>query len=280
MGRQAVAQGVALFSPFLLLLLVMILFGSRASRFIPGLFSGLDVHQEGAYTIYFTEGETDPGDAAKTLETFVVHIVGRYGEVLGMERLDPTTSGLKVYLLSSSDALEKFGLQRMNRDLANNGGYFLPAKREIALVLTGNRANDDRGLRHEMMHALMNFSAPEAPWPNWFSEGMASFFEYSSGEGEEWRPGGGPRDRPPAEETLPLKTLLHAGGGDFTSGNNHLFYRSAQMLVEFLFTERRTQLFVFYGRLRDGRGPDAFAETFGNQADLERAWRVYLENRN
>ncbi len=264
---------------FLVGFLILFFSGPAVSKFFLGLFSGHEVHPKGAYTIMVSGESTDPSEVAETLDTFVNQMVGRYGEELHLVKPDPVTSGIKIYILESSDALETFGIQRMNHDLANNGGYFLPAKREIALVVTGNRTIDNRGLRHEMMHALMHLSRAETDWPNWFAEGMASFFEYSTEDADGWHPGGLIENRPRSGKIIPLKDLLGAGGENFTSEDNTLFYRSAQMLIEFLFTRHQEKLFAFYRKMRKGGGKEAFTDVFGDPILLENAWRAYMKQR-
>ena len=278
-GQNSIIKGVALIAPFSLLLLTMILFGGPASRFFLGIFSGYEVYKQGPYTILNSEGESSPDWAANTLHQFTTQIVRNFGGQLHIQDPDPNTSGIKIYLLESSDELEKFGLQRMNRDLEHNGGYFLPSKREIALVLTGNREIDQQGLRHEMMHALMYLSRPEVEWPNWFSEGMATFFENSFSDGTDWHPGGLPATSPKKEDPIPLKELLKARGTEFTSEENQRFYQSARLLIEFLFRERRESLFNFYTRIWNEEGDSAFSKSFGDPSDLETEWRTYLKNR-
>ncbi len=271
-------KGVALVAPFLLLLLTLILFGGSASRFFLGIFSGYEVYKEGPYTILNNQKGESPDWVANTLDQFTTQLVKHFGGSLRIEDPDPNTSGIKIYLLNSSDELEKFGLQRMNRDLEHNGGYFLPTKREIALVLTGNRKVDQQGLRHEMMHALMYLSRPDVTWPNWFSEGMATFFEASFSDETGWHPGGIPGTSSEREDPLPIKELLDARGKEFTSEENHRFYQSSRMLIEFLFREQREALFDYYNRIWNEEGPSAFSKSFGDPSALETKWQTYLKN--
>ena len=126
----------------------------------------------------------------------------------------------------------------------------------------------------------MHLSNPETTWPNWFAEGMASFFEHSIPDEMGWHPGGIPGKRSRNGAPIPLETLLGAGGRNFTSEDNKLFYHSAQMLVEFLFTLHREKLFEYYNRARNEEGEEAFSASFGNRGSLEKAWLDYLENRN
>lgn len=272
----------ALVVPFVTAYVLLAFFGDDLSRFFARLFAGSDYADErrGPFTIFAKRGSGQHAPAGDVLEEFTTHMVSNFGAPLKLERPQNGTSNLTIYLLQSHAELEKYGLTRLNSDLANNGGFFLSHKLEIALVLTGRPDIDARGLRHEMVHALMFLSDRNASWPSWIAEGMASYFEHSRMILGTWQPGGVPGDRPPTRSPRSIRELLEATSGAFTGEQNRSYYDSSHLLVAFLIERRREQYLQYYDLARKGPPTvEAFEGIFGTKLEaMEEEWRGWMKD--
>ncbi|MBI2899416.1 MAG: hypothetical protein HYY17_04480 [Planctomycetes bacterium] len=273
---RLLVKGGALVAPFLLIFALLALGGAGISRFFARLFAGSG-HVDrayGPYVIFAKKGSGRHDAAARVVQEFVANMVGEYGKRLRIAE-PPAKPPIRIHLLDSHHELEERGLKSLNSDLANNGGFFLPPKLEIALVLTRHDADDERGLRHEMMHALMHLSRPDAPFPTWLSEGMASYFEHSRPVEGKWRAGGTSRDRPQLQNPLPLTQVLGARATDFMGEQNRSFYQSSHLLVAYLVEREPQKFFEFYDAVFRG-GDRATFEKFFDPQRTEEGWHRYV----
>ncbi len=278
MTSRPLIKGLALAIPFVLILALLALGGPRFSRFFARVFAGpsYEDHLHGPFTIFGKKGSSEHETAAQVLMEFTDKMVEQYGAELRLEKPDAHHTPIAVYLLESQRELADHGFSELSSDLSNNGGYFLASKRKIALVVTHHPAADARGLRHEMMHALLALSRKSEPWPVWLDEGMASYFETRLKPDTPWHGQEAAAARPIAGEPLALADVLHSKSGDFTSEKNRLFYLSSHLLFAYLF-ERRWEKFVRF--FQSGAGPDAFTQEFGEPRDVEREWHEYVRSR-
>lgn len=274
-------KGGALVLPFLLIFASLALWGRDLSRFVSRLAAGSDYPEveHGAFTVFAKKGSGQHDKAVLALDEFTTGMVSNFGAQLKLERPQRGPSTITLYLLESHTELEKYGLTRLNSDLANNGGFFLSQKLEIALVLTSNDAVNARGLRHELMHALMFLSDRNTTWPSWIAEGMASYFEHSRTINGTWQPGGTAADRPAVREPRKLRELLEASSGAFTGAQNRGYYESSHLLVAFLFERRREPFLRYYDLARKGATTvEAFEGVFGPLDTVQEEWTAWMRD--
>jgi len=294
MDRKAAAVKTAcLLGPLAAAVLGLHVFGEGLGRAALRLSAGsrYDTHDHGAFRIVVRRGSDYHEFAARTLGLFTDAMVRRHGGGLGLRAPDPSTSRVTVYLLESREDLQERGFTTAHADLKNNGGYFQPARLEIALLVSyadKDTTADRKALQHEMMHALMHLAAPRAAWSAWLSEGMAEYFENSRAELDPPVLGGYAkahvdelREILQGPDRIALPDLLRLETADFRSARNRAAYRASHLLVAFLMESPavRDRFPAYCGEERkDGPVlPQAFASIVGEPPEIEAAWRAWLK---
>jgi hypothetical protein len=275
-------------APFALVVSALHLWGAGLNQAFARLLAGrkYEGRLSAPYHIFARRGSDLHGQAAQTLEEFTRSVAQNARSFFRFRVPDGRALTLTVRLLESHEDLKREGLSDLFPDLANNGGYFNHVTRKIALVLgtPGKWTEIDRkGLRHEMTHALMHLSAPDADWSPWLAEGLAGYFE----NGSLPRFGGATTEQ--VEEIRadlrldrlpPLDRLLGAGSQAFRDADNRRAYRQSQFLVAFLLeSPLYLHRFSEYYEEEFKPGPatiDAFEALVGEFEVVERDWREWF----
>jgi hypothetical protein len=245
----------------------------RMGVWFGGVQTGLEPFPTRHFTVYASDRRVAEA-GARDAEKFAEEFVAQWGELRGFKLPDPP---VPVYLFDNHDALARYGMLKMRDALENNGGYWSPAERILALVRT-----DRDALWHELTHMLVSLSWPGAELSPWFSEGHAQWHEAG--------PTGGPPGTMLAAcrkifadgKPLPLVDLLAVNQSAFKAEGNTVVYAESAALFAWLAVERRPALDrVFDLERRAGRAtPAEFAAAVGTPLEqVEREWREWVRSR-
>lgn len=288
-GRRRVFKTTILCAPFLVIFAALNVYGTYVREWRTGVQHGGPSQREtvgGVFEFYSDRPSGEIRIIGGYLERFEEELLKAYGAPLRLKKIDHK---LKIHLYTNHDELEKFAQRTtMSHHLAYNGGFYNPVKEEIAIELSGDRRTDIAGAFHEVFHAILDISVPNAQWSPWFSEGLATYFEASDAI-DDGRVGGLDRRRfgtvKRAIETgtfIPLRKLLTADPGAFASEENVLYYAEAHTLCWFLLEatggSHRQDFFAYYDK-ESSPGPCsvvAFESIFGDLSLLEKEFTDFI----
>ncbi len=161
-----------------------------------------------------------------------------------------------------------------------NGGYFNPTKSRIIIDAEGHGPDSpalNRSLSHELTHAIMHSTYPDAAWSPWLSEGFAQWCEVVDLKQPLGTRHTG-RLREAAAEQMPLKQLIEANQAVFTAAGNNRYYHASYAFVAFLLEKRRPALQKYFDEeaLNGPVKAAAFSELIGDPEVIQSEWREWL----
>ncbi len=187
-----------------------------------------------------------------------------YGPVFDFGDHKLSDLDLTLDLWESQEELARYYRNTRREDFSNNGGYYDPGSRTIAIVVPPladsayRYASVRRSAFHEATHLAFDVftSGRGARYPRWLSEGLAVYFEGTTVEDGRAEIGGRSRltsqlllraararlglelgDSEKKEAELPDLTHLMAAEGEFRSENNDLYYAQSMLLTHYLMEE-------------------------------------------
>jgi hypothetical protein len=185
-----------------------------------------------------------------------------------------------VWLLDGDASYKSYADTYLNHAPRSTYGYYAPRKRAIVL----NYAMGAGTAVHEMVHAYVRASFPEAP--SWFDEGLASLYEESEFRGEDlhglvnWRLP--PLQRAFETGTAPrLRSVMTASRkGFYEEPGRALNYAVARYVCFALQESGLLQRYYRLFRERQGSDPSGIATleavTGISLEDFEQQWRVFV----
>ena len=243
------------------------------------------------FRLYTKHSEKYASDLGEGLERFYAAFVSEEGSRYGIEAGEERAL---VYVFRDKGELARWSRREYHDPLTNNGGFYSPGRREIAIIARGEDLGEDLlSGYHEAIH--MAFDVHLKGLSPWASEGLAVYY----GDAVTWDMGrpvwGSPPNRAVGGLALALETdddrpvlnrLLEARSADFSSEGNHFFYAGSYLLVHYLLGGESGSLaggFLDYlrgdrGRASSGDRLQRFSSSLGIEPDdLERNWRRYRE---
>lgn len=200
--------------------------------------------------------------------------------------LVPMTNRIPIWFCKNHEELMQHGWETLRQDLTNNGGFYDPLNRRIAIVSRRGVEADEDSLFHEMTHAILDLGTTGDPqWSAWLNEGLAQYFE-----GSVYNQKLGQLDSPSVHivktmvdneaRFIPLARLIESSESPFTSDENAFYYAESHLLVTYLMTTHAPQfsLYIVEER-RPGRAlPSMLERCFGPLGALEREFKEYVRN--
>lgn len=208
---------------------------------------------------------------AAEFDRFVESITGptsRFG-------LAPPDREVRLMLFEKREDFERLGGTLLGVILENNGGCYLRATMEIALVFDSRSVEAVYpDIRHEATHLVFDINSGEAGLSPWLSEGLACWHERQA-------PGGARESKllpialraARSDRRLGLRALLGAGQDVFRQADNERAYAASEAIVSYLLEgapEDRRRRFVDHVALErrgDARGAAGLERSLG--ADIE-----------
>jgi len=191
------------------------------------------------------------------LSRFLSSFLRTAAQDFDLSRVEVGELGLTIDLWESQEELARYYQSIHRDDFSNNGGYYDPSSRTIALVAGADYDSLRRAVFHEATHLIFDLfaSGRGGRFPRWLGEGLAVYFEGAVVEGGEVRVGGREALTPelvalarlarhghglgegPGPELPDLDDLLASEPQNFRSETNVLYYAQSAFLVHFLLEE-------------------------------------------
>jgi len=203
--------------------------------------------------------------------------------------LSPLNKKLTILVTTSRRAFEEVARSETGARLEYNSGYFTANKARIIVEVTNLEKDPPRALEeakislsHELVHAILHYSAPEAQWSPWLSEGVAQWGETST---PDRALGALNVDRLKSADLRPglLKELLVVSQDKFSGVDNLRYYYAAYALVAFLLDKEsgyRPSFIAYFAEEAKAlplNSPARFRELVGEIDEVETKWIAWVK---